>query len=62
MRCIVCSLRFRTPGRLTTHAVLAHGANRVTIERAIAQSLGGAVALVATQRGRVMVLIQPPLM
>lgn len=62
MKCHVCNRGFSTPGRFLHHAVSEHGANRASVERAIAQAKGGAVALVATRRGRVMMLIQPDLM
>jgi hypothetical protein len=44
------------------HAVTVHGASRQMVERTIAQAYGGAVAIVSTRRGRVMLLIQPNLL
>lgn len=61
MICVICSKRFRTPGRFRDHAVQVHSAARATVERAMAQSVGGQMALCPTANGRVMILIQPPL-
>lgn len=44
------------------HAVSVHGCSRVALERVISQAQGGALVLVGTRRGRVMVMIQAPLL
>jgi hypothetical protein len=62
MKCYVCNVGFTTPGRFMHHAVTVHAANRASVERAISQSVGGIVALVPTRRGKVMMLIQPPML
>lgn len=62
MKCFICQRGFSTPGRFMHHAVSEHGANRATVERTIQQAQGGAIVLVGTRRGRVMMLIQPPML
>lgn len=62
LKCVPCSVVFRTPQRLVDHAVQAHGANRASVGRAVRASWGGRAALVETERGRVMVMSQPPLL
>lgn len=62
MKCFLCRIGFSTPGRLMHHAVTVHGANRDLVERTISQARGGAVVIVGTRRGKVMMLIQPDLL
>lgn len=61
-KCIPCRVAFNTPQRLVDHAVSAHGANRVSVTRAVGASWGGRSALVETEGGRVMVMTQPQLL
>lgn len=62
MRCHICDRGFSTPGRFLHHAVSVHHANRKSVERAIAEAQGGALALVPTRSGRVMLLMQAPML
>lgn len=62
VKCFLCNRGFSTPGRFMHHAVSVHGCSRVALERVISQAQGGALVLVGTRRGRVMVMIQAPLL
>jgi hypothetical protein len=62
LKCIPCGRVFGTPGRLVDHGVREHGASRGTLQRAVGQAWGGRIALVETEGGRLMVMMQPPLL
>jgi hypothetical protein len=59
--CALCDRYWKSPGRLSAHAMLDHGANRAVLERAQSEMQGGAT-LVRSDSGRLMLMIQAPLM